>query len=107
MVKVFHYDCNRSDRRDYMCDTSFCMDIPKLKRIVNDMVAKNGFIHVADVDTNDLDDAFRLTNNIESSWTENEGVTAHGIRLRSSMVGDIFELNGEKFVCASIGFEKL
>jgi hypothetical protein len=48
---------------------------------------------VAKVKANGLDEVYYLTNNIESSWTGNEGVTpaprfAEG--CRSSSVGDVF-----------------
>ena len=63
---------------------------------------------VAQVDTESLDDAFQLTNHIESDWTANQGVQAVAGGQRSSSVGDIFILSsGEAHLVASIGFLKV
>jgi hypothetical protein len=68
---------------------------------------------VAEVDTDNLDRAYRLTNSLDTSWWENAGVTflgsaEHGQEgARSSSIGDVFELNGVRSVVARMGFEPL
>ena len=77
------------------------------------------FTHVADVDveisvsddvatiSGVLQDAFRLTNNIEQDWVYNEEVTTFTYDNRSSSVGDVFCIAGDIFRVADCGFEKL
>lgn len=59
------------------------------------------------VDTTDLDDAFALTNHIESDWAENDGVEALTEKRKSSSVGDVFERDGSFYIVAPMGFEKI
>jgi len=85
-------------------------------------------VHVADVDTDDLEVAWRRTNNVGGSWSRGEyfggvknpdysplvkvleplpvydGVTyGH----RSAMVDDIFEKDGVRYRVAPFGFEEI
>lgn len=62
---------------------------------------------VAEVDTDDLDEAYRLTNNIDQSWTLNEGVSSVAPELRSTSVGDVLLSNGEYLMVDTFGFKKL
>lgn len=62
---------------------------------------------VATVDTDSLEEAFRLTNNIDHSWTKNKEVTAIEPKLRSSSVGDVFEKGDKIFMIASCGFNEI
>jgi hypothetical protein len=74
---------------------------------------------VAEVSASCLDEVFQLTNNIDSSWVENEGVTPFGLTPlgvagslarghRSTSVGDIIETqDGRLFVVESLGFREL
>jgi len=45
-----------------------------------------GYTWVAQIEADDLDDAFRITNSIDSDWGTR--------RIRSSSVGDVFEVYG-------------
>lgn len=64
----------------------------------------NDFYDVAfEVDTDDLNKAFEWTN----LWNNQAAVDVIGDRNHSSSVGDVFELNGEFFLCAAFGFEQL
>jgi hypothetical protein len=60
------------------------------------------YTHVANVDTNDMEEAFAAMN----LW---EGATVEKLGPCSSMsVGDILEMeDGTKFLCASFGFTAL
>lgn len=53
--------------------------------------------------TSDLEKAFEWTN----LWNNQPAVDVIGDRTHSSSVGDIFVLNGEWFICAMMGFEKI
>ena len=59
------------------------------------------------VHTDSLEDAFRLTNNIDSAWTDNEGVSPTFQSRRSTSVGDIMTKDGKRFMVASVGFVEL
>jgi hypothetical protein len=65
---------------------------------------------VAQVATEDLDEAYRLTNNIDDSWIKNPEVTPIGIQgkgARSTSVGDVLFLNDKGYVVESIGFREV
>ena len=57
-----------------------------------------------------LELAFKLTNNIDCGWWENEEVTPmfpDKEGCRSTSVGDMVLIGTEKYVCESQGWEKL
>lgn len=55
-----------------------------------------------------LEDAFRLTNHIETAWTENPEVSVlGGHHQRSTSVGDIVELDGVLHLVAGVGFVEI
>ena len=58
--------------------------------------------HVADLAVDTLNDAFRVGN-----IGPEEKITRHSDRIHSLSVGDILEKDGEKFIVARAGFEKL
>lgn len=61
------------------------------------------YTHVANVHTNDMEDAFRLMN----LWEDASKVEKLD-RCASLSVGDILEMeNGERYLCASFGFERI
>ena len=59
---------------------------------------------VALVDTNDLEEAWELTNHVDSDWTKGDKVLVDNDGERSSMVGDVFERNGWFGVVDMAGF---
>jgi hypothetical protein len=64
---------------------------------------------VAIVESDSMDDAYHLTNNIDDAWTKNKGVQAIGVKeFRSTSVGDIL-MNGmgEFYIAESAGFRRL
>jgi len=65
------------------------------------------FRKVADVATDDLDVAYRLTNSIDGYWWENVDVhpTFRDAGCRSTSVGDLMIRDGIKYVVAPAGFE--
>lgn len=61
------------------------------------------YTHVANVHTNDMEDAFRLMN----LWEDASKVEKLD-RCSSLSVGDVLEMeNGERYLCASFGFERI
>jgi hypothetical protein len=74
-----------------------------------DMFPK-GYLYIADVETNDINKVYELTNNIDNQWFANPGVTAHcpaRYHGRSTSVGDVVvDENGKRFVCASVGWKE-
>lgn len=99
-TKVYHSENTR--------DTGFYghKDIITNEAIIK-MFKEGEYTLVAEVDTNDMDDVFRLTNHISHSWTENEEVTAVIERVRSTSVGDILVNDNGTFIVAGCGFEQL
>ena len=69
----------------------------------------NKYDLVAEVDTNNLEQAFMSTNSIDDGWWNNENVTpkfsAEG--CRSTSCGDVVVRDDEKFAVVSIGFMKI
>ena len=61
------------------------------------------FTEAYTVATTRLEQAFEWTN----LWNRQDIVEAIGYRNHSSSVGDIFELNGEFFLCSNIGFKQI
>ncbi|HAW04753.1 MAG TPA: hypothetical protein DCW83_08695 [Saprospirales bacterium] len=55
------------------------------------------------VNTLRLEEAFEWTN----LWNRQDKVDVLGDRNHSSSVGDIFELNGEFFLCSNFGFKQI
>ena len=62
---------------------------------------------VADVETEDVEHAYMLTNHIDRLWTRNEGVTATPGEHRSSSVHDVVVIDGVAHRCASVGWEPI
>ena len=57
-----------------------------------------------------LELAFKLTNNIDCGWWENEEVTPmfqDKEGCRSTSVGDMVLIGTEKYVCENVGWEKI
>jgi hypothetical protein len=67
------------------------------------------YYEVASVSSDNIEEAFRLTNSIEFNWWENAEVTAlfSGGGCRSTSVGDVVEVNGTFHLCASSGWTVL
>lgn len=61
---------------------------------------------VAEVDTDSLEVAFERTNTIMCAWWENEGVKALK-ETRSTSVGDVVEINGQRWLCDMVGWREI
>ena len=60
------------------------------------------YTHVANVDTNDMEEAFALMN----LWEDESKVEKLG-PCSSMSVGDILDVDGKLFLCASCGFDEI
>ena len=68
---------------------------------------KPTFTLVAEVDSDNLEEIFQLTNHIDHSWTQNKKVTViTKNKVRSTSVGDLVFVNGKNFVCESVGWSE-
>jgi hypothetical protein len=61
---------------------------------------------VASVETDSIEEAFRLTNHISCAWWDNQEVTTVK-KSRSTSVGDIIVTNEGVFHCESTGWKKI
>jgi hypothetical protein len=61
------------------------------------------FSEAFEVATLRLEEAFEWTN----LWNRQDKVDVIGDHSHSSSVGDIFELNGEFFLCSNFGFKQV
>jgi hypothetical protein len=69
---------------------------------------KDDFVMVAEVETEDIEGVFRLTNHIDHDWTTNPEVSGVTGSCRSTSVGDIIEdEDGKLMYCASFGWEEI
>jgi len=68
-----------------------------------------GYELVAEVDTDDLEEVFWLTNNVDHYWGDNEKVKVFGdLKVRSTSINDIVEKSdGTFWICATCGWDEL
>ena len=64
---------------------------------------------ITDEHGEDLETAFRLTNHIHAAWSQNDGVITLGPkdRQRSTSTGDLAEIDGKFYLCASFGWDEV
>lgn len=72
-------------------------------------VFPDNFMLVAEVDSDDIDDAFRLTNHIDDDWWNNPGVKkCCEEKVRSTSTGDVvLTSDGSVFACCTLGWAKV
>lgn len=68
---------------------------------------KNDCEPVANVYTDDLEEAYRLTNTIDTVWWENKGVDTIRGGYRSTSMGDYMDRDGVVYQVAAVGFVKV
>ena len=61
---------------------------------------------VAEVESENVDDVFRITNHIDSPWPKNPEVRWYkGGGCRSTSVGDVvIDGNGKRYLCEGVGW---
>lgn len=120
MIKVYHCDLQKIGQQDHDLPAVLLSGMaPNFTEIVTKLW-KQGDIYqaVAEVDSTNLEFAFRWTNSLDTSWSQETNdrvkvlVPLHSSNgqvygLRSSSVGDVFERDGELFVVAFTGFTKI
>ena len=89
-------------------------DVAVASQKVMDGIKDKRYVMCAQVQAVSLEDALTLTQNLtEEGWAAGEAVVFAAQhrdgenRQRSSMVGDLFLFNGDAYVVAAIGFQKL
>lgn len=96
-IKVFHASRNPETGRPY--DPRFDGEWP-----LDDL----HYTQVAEVDSDDFDEAFMLTNHIDHPWFENDKVTAVAADARSTSVGDVFVTeDGASYRVEAVGFKRV
>ena len=82
-------------------EPTFQVDLPQMRKDFHE----GKFTHVADVNTDNKDTAFNLTNHIDTSWQENKNVNpASDRRERSTSIGDIFVCDDAVYAVEGHGF---
>lgn len=102
-ANIYHIDYPKNEDRDLALDIRFS----PIEANVKQALQANLYKKVAEVDSNDLEKIFELTNSIDNYWGENKGVKLITPENRSTSVGDLVELDGELHVVASMEFKKL
>ena len=67
-------------------------------------------VETKSIDLRALDEAYRLTQNINHSWPLNREVEvkmADRNRFRSTHIGDVLVMGNDAYVCVPIGWEKV
>lgn len=95
MIEVYH-------NSDFINYSLMIIDEKKIAEIPRHLLEK-----VADVDTDNLDIAFMLTNNIDNPWPENNKVIAASKNLRSTSAGDVLIKGGISYLVLDIGFKSV
>jgi hypothetical protein len=117
MITVLHMNTETMPREVYLNLTVPCEEVERAERAKR-AYANGHYEAVANIDSDDLERAYFWTNNIDSSWSRNPAPGVSVLRplhhkdgqtygLRSSMVGDLFILNGKFFVVDSFGFASI
>lgn len=73
----------------------------------HDLIAS---VETKSIDLRALDEAYRLTQNINHSWPLNREVEVKmpdRRRFRSTHIGDVLVMGNDAYVCAPIGWEKV
>ena len=114
MITVLHMTVETMPREVYLNLTVPCEEHIRSAR-ARAALAAGHYEVVARVDSDDLEHAWMVTNNIDSSWSLDPWPTVEVSKPlptikgrayghRSSMVGDVFVLNGSVHVVDSFGF---
>jgi hypothetical protein len=84
----------------------YTLDFP----LTDDDVKIENLQHVADVDVNDLREAFELCQNTDQPWTARSEVTPDAVvaeGTRSVAPGDVFEMEGEWYLVGPADFQRI
>jgi hypothetical protein len=93
-------------------------------RVGNRRIARNEYLYVCTMDVDSAEDAWRVCQNVDTSWYTNPqwaGVRVDDFSvsewagriaradggLRSMMVGDIVHINGRYLMCDSVGWQEV
>lgn len=99
MITVYHLDYSKLSDEEQLHVRIF-PDSAAMNRLFE----LGKYTKVAEVDSDNLELAFELTNHIDRSWTENKNVKSLVDNPRSTSVGDMMELDGRRYMVDSVGF---
>lgn len=108
--KVYHDQSSSFGLVDILANSISTEELERngLKPRFNGGSIGDRFKLVALVDSDSLEVIFRLTNNIDHAWTENEGVWTIGTNHRSTSVGDLVQLGtGKWYICDMVGWREI
>lgn len=98
MIKVYQLNSETLDKIYPQSPFQYSKDDKKLFDIDEHL---NSYVHVANIDCMDLNDAFQIGNIGPNSKIERLK------EMRSISVGDILELGGYKFIVDGMGFHRI
>jgi hypothetical protein len=107
-VVVFHADVSRVMEQDPELVGRLLLAPDESD--VEDVVAMAGYERVAELDVacatsiEALEKAFVMTQNLTDPWCQSPGVNALVKEARSTMIGDVFVIDGKSHVVAMVGF---
>ena len=117
MIYVHHLNSDLGRDKPFMGSPEKWVAFAK-RMMERDLETGRAYKLVAKVETDDLDEAYRLTNHIDRSWQENPQVDCDlAAKHRSTDTGDLMVVEGPAtaegsiplrfFVVASFGFEEV
>lgn len=115
-IQIAHITWNDKDHpesRNTYLDLSGFFRMELLREVLRDPAKYDAmgisYTIVAEVNTDDLEDAYERTNTINRLWWFNTGVTKmfKGEGCRSTSMGDLMFRNGKTYVVAAFGFEEV
>lgn len=107
MITVYHVDFNTVEKIDLTLNLYHKLTYRPTIENIQEGIEKGCYLKVAEVNTTNLDSAYELTNNIDSPWDQNFGVTPVKNGNRSTSIGDLMLCNNELYVVDRMGFTKL
>lgn len=95
-MEVYHRINTRADVSEI---TSFDIENYRQVAVIETDLEKTG--------NQNLNKAYELTNNIWNSWVDNKEVQTKLSQSRSSMVGDVIEVDNKLMMIDSFGFKQI
>lgn len=109
-MKVYHLTIQKNSMdNELIFNVATSIKLGKLDH-VSDVLANKypelSYKLVAEVNTDDMDFAFEMTNSIENYWGDNEDVEDFTTGCRSTSVGDLMQNSlGQMYFVSNFGFK--
>lgn len=106
MIQVYHTFL-RDPKSSLPC-IMFFPTVDKVRAVFQGLDPDYHAVMVATVETDDFDEAYRLTNHIDKRWQENPEVTPrYPAARRSTSVGDVMVHGSRAVAVSAFGFDPL